>query len=254
MMRMGSPETYTMRELVDRSGFDKRTIAYYVQERLLPRVGRRGPRTRYSQDFLDRLMFIRRIRDLQDSGRLRAVMLSEIRDVIQSLSTEEVGRASKQGVSEETLCGYFSEPDLDTSGVAVAAEHVALHGMRIAPDFESALVEDSYSQPFAKPGVRMRRRSRSSRVPFAGLPAAEQAAYTQHPSNDRSDDELGRLLREVERRALIGGKGRDSLARERVTRVPVSEEIVLSVRNIDDKDAHWVEKLAALLRRIGRLD
>ena len=42
--------SYTARELEEETGFDRRTIAYYVQEGLLPRVGRRGPRTRYPED------------------------------------------------------------------------------------------------------------------------------------------------------------------------------------------------------------
>ena len=44
---MKGPKTYTLRQLVELSGFDKRTIAYYIQEKLLIGAGRRGPRTRY---------------------------------------------------------------------------------------------------------------------------------------------------------------------------------------------------------------
>ncbi len=96
---MISPQTYTLRELETRSGFDKRTIAYYIQESLLPKVGRRGRSTRYPEEFLDRLMFIRGIRDLQDAGRLRAVTLSEIRDRIFSQSKEQTRLASRPDVS-----------------------------------------------------------------------------------------------------------------------------------------------------------
>ena len=35
---MGGSDTHTLSELETRSGFDKRTIAYYVQEGLLPKV------------------------------------------------------------------------------------------------------------------------------------------------------------------------------------------------------------------------
>ena len=38
--------SFTAEELERETGFDRRTIAYYVQEGLIPRVGRRGPRTR----------------------------------------------------------------------------------------------------------------------------------------------------------------------------------------------------------------
>ena len=55
--------TYTLDEIVERTGFDKRTTSYYVQKGLLPKVGRRGPKTRYPQVFLDRLLFIKLLRD-----------------------------------------------------------------------------------------------------------------------------------------------------------------------------------------------
>ena len=60
--------TYTIDEIEEQTGFDRRTITYYVQQGLLPKVGRRGPRTRYSQLFFDRLQFIRMIRNRQDQG------------------------------------------------------------------------------------------------------------------------------------------------------------------------------------------
>ena len=250
---MGSPGSYTMSELVERSGFDKRTIAYYVQEKLLPRVGRRGPKTRYSQEFLDRLMFIRRLRDLQDSGRLRPVTLSEIREVIQSLSAEEVGRASTESVSEETLRGFFSERDLDPFDMPLGVEGMALSASRGAPAFGSASMEASSAPPPSDGSARRRGASRSLRIREGGVLDPEAAGLTRYRSNDESNDELEGLLQEVERRALVGGRGRGWLARERLTRVPITEEIVLSVRNIKDEDAHFVEKLARLLRRIGRL-
>lgn len=76
---MEEQRTYSLDELIELTGYDRRTIAYYVQQGLLPRVGRRGPRTRYAQGFLDRLRYIRRVRDMQDTGIMRAVTLAEIR-------------------------------------------------------------------------------------------------------------------------------------------------------------------------------
>ncbi len=73
--------SYTAKELERESGFDRRTIAYYVQEGLLPKVGRRGPRTRYPKLFLDRLRFIRRVRMAEETGVISPVTLSDIRDL-----------------------------------------------------------------------------------------------------------------------------------------------------------------------------
>ena len=74
--------TYSIDELVDLTGFSQRNIAYYIQQGLLPKIGRRGRKTRYPQLFVDRLRFIQRVRDLQDSGRLGSVTLPRIARVI----------------------------------------------------------------------------------------------------------------------------------------------------------------------------
>ncbi|MXX77938.1 MAG: MerR family transcriptional regulator [Gemmatimonadales bacterium] len=70
--------SYTARELEEETGFSRRTIAYYVQVGLLPRVGRRGPKTRYPKLVRDRLLFIRRVREAEGAGRVPATPLREI--------------------------------------------------------------------------------------------------------------------------------------------------------------------------------
>lgn len=75
--------SYTAKELERETGVDRRTIAYYVQEGLLPKVGRRGRRTRYPKLFRDRLLFIQRVRDAEEEGHVSAVSLSDIRKVFE---------------------------------------------------------------------------------------------------------------------------------------------------------------------------
>ena len=65
--------SYTAKELERETGVDRRTIAYYVQEGLLPKVGRRGRRTRYPGLFRDRLLFIRRVREAEEAGEVSTV-------------------------------------------------------------------------------------------------------------------------------------------------------------------------------------
>lgn len=77
--------TYTMEEIEHVTGLDRRTIAYYVQEGLLPKVGRRGPRTRYPRQFVDRLLFIQKIRGLQDQGQLGNYTLDDIREIFETV-------------------------------------------------------------------------------------------------------------------------------------------------------------------------
>jgi DNA-binding transcriptional MerR regulator len=88
---MSEPRNFTLDEITERTGFDKRTIAYYVQEGLLPKVGRRGPKTRYPQLFLDRLEFVKLIRDKQDQGEVGSLTLAEIRDILDRLPEEMIG-------------------------------------------------------------------------------------------------------------------------------------------------------------------
>ena len=87
---MGDEKTYSIDEIEELSGFDRRTIAYYVQQGLLPKVGRRGPRTRYSQLFLDRLRFITKIRDLQDQGAMGTMTLADFRDLFRRVPEETI--------------------------------------------------------------------------------------------------------------------------------------------------------------------
>jgi len=82
--------TYTLDEIVERTGFDKRTTSYYVQKGLLPKVGRRGPKTRYPQVFLDRLMFIKMLREQQDRGEIDNLTLANIRDILDQVRPETI--------------------------------------------------------------------------------------------------------------------------------------------------------------------
>ena len=59
---MSTQRSYALSELVELTGFDRRTIVYYIQSGLLPKVGRRGPHTRYPDECLSRLLFIKGVR------------------------------------------------------------------------------------------------------------------------------------------------------------------------------------------------
>ena len=131
---------------------------------------------------------------------------------------------------------------------------MAVHALGAAAVFDASSMEASQELRSSAPSVRMRRESMvSQRLARGGLETTH-ADSPQLPSSGESNDELGRLLQEVEHRAWVGAKRGGGGIRERLTRVPITDEIVLSVRNIEDQDAHLVEKLARLLRRIGRLD
>jgi hypothetical protein len=77
-------------DLVARSGFDRRTIVYYIQQGILPKVGRRGPRTRYPEECLTRLLFVRGLKEMQERGRLPGVTLGDMAYALAVLKLEKV--------------------------------------------------------------------------------------------------------------------------------------------------------------------
>ena len=269
---MGQLPSYTLTELEDRSGFDKRTIAYYISEGLLPRVGRRGRNTRYPQEFLERLMFIRRVRDMQDDGELRAVTLNEIRDVMNELIPEEIRAGALESESVDWIREQFVNPDWDTTKLAVPAEQVAAAWDSM--DFDSTDSQAAKKTSGMRKAARkkksprlvaasQRRDNLQSRVrvdeqvgefekmlssPTANLERLQDESHRA----DELTDKLGELVKEVDQRARIASRSTKSDTREQLTRVPVTDNIILSVRNIDEKDAHLVEELAAMLRQASR--
>ncbi|HSO24645.1 MAG TPA: MerR family transcriptional regulator [Chondromyces sp.] len=110
---MSDLRTYTLAEIEERTGFDKRTIAYYVQQGLVPKVGRRGPKTRYPQVFLERLQFVKLVRDTQDRGEIGSLTLAEIRTILERLPEEMVGDvvAGREPLQAVAFPGSAPAPD-----------------------------------------------------------------------------------------------------------------------------------------------
>ena len=88
------PRSYTAEELERETKVDRRTIAYYVQEGLLPKVGRRGPRTRYPKLTRDRLLFIGRVREMEEAGELPPISLSNMREIFNSVPPGEIAQVA----------------------------------------------------------------------------------------------------------------------------------------------------------------
>jgi DNA-binding transcriptional MerR regulator len=125
---MSELHTYTLAEIEERTGFDRRTISYYVQQGLLPKVGRRGPKTRYPQLFLDRLSFVKLVREKQDQGAIGSLTLAEIRDILDRMPEEMVGdvAAGRERLDLEGLCG----PELASTSTMSARENVLARAQR----------------------------------------------------------------------------------------------------------------------------
>ncbi len=96
-------KSYSIDELEELTGFDRRTVSYYISEGLLPKVGRRGPKTRYGQEFVDRLKFIERVKELQDAGKLPSVKLEDIARLLNRLEEDEMVTSIKSQKSLQEL-------------------------------------------------------------------------------------------------------------------------------------------------------
>ncbi len=122
-------------ELADRAGVSVRTIRYYIQQGLLPKPEARGPGAHYSEEHLERLLFVKRLQK-------EHLPLSEIRRAIEQGATAPARGASARDYINSVLKGpgYVAEfgapatsiaPPDEASGARSQWERVAL-----APDIE----------------------------------------------------------------------------------------------------------------------
>lgn len=107
---MSTQRSYALSELVERTGFDRRTIVYYIQSGLLPKVGRRGPHTRYPDECLSRLLFIKGVRELQVSGQLLTATLAEIGRALSALDTQGIRDILDRGLPSAEIEQLFAVP------------------------------------------------------------------------------------------------------------------------------------------------
>ena len=231
------PRGFTATELEEATGFDRRTIAYYVQEGLLPRVGRRGPRTRYPRFVRDRLLFIRRVREAEEAGDLPPMSLDELRTAFARLPRQVVAAVANRAiaVSKEVFA-------------AEAGARVAEGRVRSASQRRRALEDRLRSQrtptdsdgpsggppdPMSERGVRY-----SRRPPSADRGADARAAAT-----------LGATLAAVSTAA----RRREEASSQPVDtwmRAEVAPGVELSVRGATDEEMELLEQVAAVLRSL----
>ncbi|MGI9329831.1 MAG: MerR family transcriptional regulator [Gammaproteobacteria bacterium] len=229
---MGLPRTFTVVELEELSGFDRRTIAYYISEGLLPKVGRRGPKTRYSEDFLQRLQLIKRIRELLDAGRLPQATLADISGVLRGLSAKQIKQLAHQSTPESELADLFQgarpAPDEDVQ--------------MARPDPADLSADYQFSAP-PKAASRRRARLMASRA----APTASRD-MSSDPVGEELPDSVRSVLRELERRAQRGRQSMGITSSEILTRIPITSNIMLSVRGmVAEEDRQFAEQVAALL-------
>ena len=223
--------SYTAEELETQTGIDRRTIAYYIQQGLLPRVGRRGPRTRYPGYVRDRLLFIRRVREAEEAGEIEPMTLSDLRELFEQAHPELIAR-----VADERLSAAYA--------LQAAAEQSHTHANR----------------PPAARHLARERAFRAMSPEFAvGPQGASESLQTPTPLSSHDDrdpahsegiaETLSAELSELEFRAQYRGDHTPGLA-DRWMRVKISSHIALSVRSITDEDIPLLESAVKHLRRL----
>ncbi len=266
--------SYTARELERDTGFDRRTIAYYVQEGLLPKVGRRGPRTRYPQLVRDRLLFIRRVREAEEEGEVPAVSLSDMRKVF-----ERVPPALIAGVADGRIA---VTPEL----VAEPSTAFRTPGMRRRALEERWGGGEGPMGRMRGPGRRMSEADEERE--FEAAPQREADVpeiFSQLPPHAAAEPDEGvseGVFREgslvvwkersegmaADRVAAYGGESvladsllhlrevarrrneESPLSRNTWTRIEISPDIVLSVRGITEEDEEVVEGVRRAMARV----
>ncbi len=267
------PKTLTIDELTALTGFDRRTIAYYVQEGLLPKVGRRGRLTRYPTFIADRLLFVKRLREAEEAGELPAPMtLAEIRDVFESRDPQLVaeiaaGKSSFDALAddpmtlEESLEGlipaallgrakqvHSSPPD------EMASREVRMSMMLEETDEPDLFVPGRAGDPMAVEesfvdaceGPPASREKRSTRSFDADRSMMRVAASGPPPV---SEEELSELLTRLSRATTQSRRSGEQRA-EKLTRAAITPGLSLSARELDESQTRTLERTVNLLRRL----
>ena len=248
--------SYTVAELEEETGFDRRTIAYYVQEELLPRVGRRGPRTRYPKLVRDRLLFIRRTREAEEAGRVPAVSLNEFRQIF-----ERVSPALIAGVADERLA--VTEDLVEEASTSFRLPEMRMAALRARVERRGSVRESPgwYGREVEEELPESPRAPAPEDYPMAASPArfpeAEAARRARehdhleldHARSPAAEDRLAELLSRLQEAATRScDDAPDSM--DTWTRIDISPEIVLSVRNIAEDDRELVERVRRAMREV----
>ena len=253
-------EGFTAAELQQETGFDRRTIAYYIHEGLLPKVGRRGSRTRYPKLVRDRLLFIRAVREAEQRGTVAPVSLRDLREIFEQappglISGVADGRTS---VTPEVVTGVPpSIRSLARRRAAIEDRWGGARGDRTQAGSPRRLAESDFREPGQVDGEspESRYRPESKAAGEANRRTTDEnrldAPYRREQPGDAvisRNSELGELLAALQE--LAERRPNPWPAMDRWLQVEVSPDITLSVRGATDEAAPLLERTVHCLRRL----
>ncbi len=255
---MAGDRTYSIDELERETGVDRRTIAYYVQEGLLPKIGRRGPKTRYPSLFRDRLLFISRLRELQDSGRIGTMTLAEIRELFATVPDATIaavaeGRDILEAVDLQGVETAESPPAM-AMPMEDASTTLARHSRRLSGFFRGR------SEPKEEPAVRVdmpRERQEMMQMlgDARGLLDEDGAVISRSllPMSSLGHETPGeRLAGLLHRIKAASGERRHPApgAAERWSRMEIAPGIAIEARDLTPQDEELLEEAARAIREM----
>ena len=255
-------ESYTAAELQRETGFDRRTIAYYVHEGLLPKVGRRGSRTRYPRLVRDRLLFIRQVREAEQRGIVAPVSLRDLCKIFEHTPPELISGVAdgRIPVNPEAVSGISpSIRPLARRREAIEDRWAPVRKDQPRAELPARLAESSFHEPGPEerelPETPYRQDSHPEEK--AHRRATDQddpnLAYQPLPVDDSKpvqESELGELLAALQE--IADQRGHPSPAMDRWLQVEVSPDITLSIRGATDEAAPLLERAVHCLRRLMR--
>ena len=181
-------------ELADTEAFTDRTVYYYAQQGLLPRASRRrGPGTTYPADFVDRLLFIRRLQ------KERSLTLAHIREVMEKASSQTIHNVAHGREPLELRWGAGYEPkDLQVHGevMALKSAHAPLRSSA-PPLMSRVLSDDGGSVAAARSRRKMEKRDASSKRYSIGSDAELQIDRSLTPLQEKRVEQVVGLLRSI---------------------------------------------------------
>lgn len=112
---------FTLEDLEKLSGLPMRTLRFYIQEGLLPGPDTRGKFARYSQEHLDYLLLIQRLKDIH-------LPLHQIKQLLDSMSPEDMLQAlnNQEGLSPffPTTVNRAETPSQEKKAGSTALEYI----------------------------------------------------------------------------------------------------------------------------------
>ena len=253
-------EGYTAAELQRETGFDRRTIAYYIHEGLLPKVGRRGSRTRYPKLVRDRLLFIRAVREAEQRGTVAPVSLRDLREIFEQAPPKLISGVAdgRTAVTPEVVTGIPpSVRSLARRRAAIEDRWGKVRGDRTRAESPRRLAESDFREPGQADGElpEARYRPESNAAGEANRRTTDEnrsaASYRLEQPGDSAisrNSELGQLLAALQE--LAERRGNPSPAMDRWLQVEVSPDITLSVRGATDEAAPLLERAVHCLRHL----